>query len=206
MANLHCACSKPRRSRRIFTWRSRPRAGSKSKLSIARLWRWVARTMVRPVCARTTTRTTMQLSSLVRTGTTSKWFATNPRPDPSIKGTSTSGYPLFPDSGVHALAAGGRQPGIEGRHCVDLLVAEALRHRVHDVCKGRAAALARLQQAQLQPQIPRLLAGEARVVRKARSLLQAVAGRAGRHPAGRSEEHTSELQSLMRISYAVFCL
>src|SRR3546814_2176101 len=30
---------------------------------------------------------------------------------------------------------------------------------------------------------------------------------AGRGPlAGRSEEHTSELQSLMRISYAVFCL
>src|SRR3546814_5285374 len=26
------------------------------------------------------------------------------------------------------------------------------------------------------------------------------------HPIGRSEEHTSELQSLMRISYAVFCL
>src|SRR3546814_1525134 len=28
----------------------------------------------------------------------------------------------------------------------------------------------------------------------------------GRAPIGRSEEHTSELQSLMRISYAVFCL
>src|SRR3546814_1994698 len=28
----------------------------------------------------------------------------------------------------------------------------------------------------------------------------------GSIPAGRSEEHTSELQSLMRISYAVFCL
>src|SRR3546814_13417436 len=27
-----------------------------------------------------------------------------------------------------------------------------------------------------------------------------------RHPGTRSEEHTSELQSLMRISYAVFCL
>src|SRR3546814_5923886 len=27
-----------------------------------------------------------------------------------------------------------------------------------------------------------------------------------RQPAWRSEEHTSELQSLMRISYAVFCL
>src|SRR3546814_1319252 len=26
------------------------------------------------------------------------------------------------------------------------------------------------------------------------------------YPDGRSEEHTSELQSLMRISYAVFCL
>src|SRR3546814_5696334 len=31
-------------------------------------------------------------------------------------------------------------------------------------------------------------------------------GGVGRRPAPRSEEHTSELQSLMRISYAVFCL
>src|SRR3546814_3907809 len=30
--------------------------------------------------------------------------------------------------------------------------------------------------------------------------------RAGDRPVDRSEEHTSELQSLMRISYAVFCL
>ena len=81
---LHCACTKPRRSRRIFTWRSRPRIASKSKLSIARLWRRVAKTMARLVCARNTTRTTMQLSSLVRTGTTSKWFATNPRPNPYV--------------------------------------------------------------------------------------------------------------------------
>src|SRR3546814_1614523 len=29
---------------------------------------------------------------------------------------------------------------------------------------------------------------------------------ASEHHVGRSEEHTSELQSLMRISYAVFCL
>src|SRR3546814_7050363 len=29
---------------------------------------------------------------------------------------------------------------------------------------------------------------------------------AGQRPRARSEEHTSELQSLMRISYAVFCL
>src|SRR3546814_7314721 len=31
-------------------------------------------------------------------------------------------------------------------------------------------------------------------------------GRRARRCAARSEEHTSELQSLMRISYAVFCL
>ena len=49
---LHCACTKPRRSRRIFTWRSGPRIASKSKLSIARLWRRVAKTMVRLVRAR----------------------------------------------------------------------------------------------------------------------------------------------------------
>src|SRR3546814_4141186 len=34
----------------------------------------------------------------------------------------------------------------------------------------------------------------------------AASGRTGHHPRQRSEEHTSELQSLMRISYAVFCL
>src|SRR3546814_8216272 len=33
-----------------------------------------------------------------------------------------------------------------------------------------------------------------------------VGPRVGSFDAGRSEEHTSELQSLMRISYAVFCL
>src|SRR3546814_3138994 len=35
---------------------------------------------------------------------------------------------------------------------------------------------------------------------------EAAAGRAGDGAPPRSEEHTSELQSLMRISYAVFCL
>src|SRR3546814_6529993 len=34
----------------------------------------------------------------------------------------------------------------------------------------------------------------------------AVVERGGQVPVVRSEEHTSELQSLMRISYAVFCL
>src|SRR3546814_4288349 len=35
---------------------------------------------------------------------------------------------------------------------------------------------------------------------------QLASSRAGHRHAERSEEHTSELQSLMRISYAVFCL
>src|SRR3546814_6493853 len=39
------------------------------------------------------------------------------------------------------------------------------------------------------------------------SITDAVAGLSSRtNRLGRSEEHTSELQSLMRISYAVFCL
>src|SRR3546814_3124034 len=52
---------------------------------------------------------------------------------------------------------------------------------------------------------------EERPVEGALHLQQQVAGDQRRkgeqdHRAGRSEEHTSELQSLMRISYAVFCL
>src|SRR3546814_5819902 len=38
------------------------------------------------------------------------------------------------------------------------------------------------------------------------SVLQAVTETGYTTPTPRSEEHTSELQSLMRISYAVFCL
>src|SRR3546814_8023522 len=47
-----------------------------------------------------------------------------------------------------------------------------------------------------------------RVRRRPRHRWQAVSSRprARRSAATRSEEHTSELQSLMRISYAVFCL
>src|SRR3546814_5961449 len=46
-----------------------------------------------------------------------------------------------------------------------------------------------------------------RVGRQYRRSMRAGAGESRRFGrAGRSEEHTSELQSLMRISYAVFCL
>src|SRR3546814_10187987 len=49
-----------------------------------------------------------------------------------------------------------------------------------------------------QPRRVGLLAGD-------HALCDAAVGRRWRRR-GRSEEHTSELQSLMRISYAVFCL
>src|SRR3546814_1581871 len=39
-----------------------------------------------------------------------------------------------------------------------------------------------------------------------KSRFQELAAQLGAGPPRRSEEHTSELQSLMRISYAVFCL
>src|SRR3546814_4249395 len=50
--------------------------------------------------------------------------------------------------------------------------------------------------------------GQHRRHRAAQAERRDVVGRCGRgQPGGsRSEEHTSELQSLMRISYAVFCL
>lgn len=64
--------------------------------SIAQRWRQVAKTMVLLVCGRTTMRTTMRLSSLVRTGTISKWCVTNPRRNPALKRTVSHGLPSLP--------------------------------------------------------------------------------------------------------------
>src|SRR3546814_5855312 len=44
------------------------------------------------------------------------------------------------------------------------------------------------------------------VVIDAETVRRKLRNEAGQRLRGRSEEHTSELQSLMRISYAVFCL
>src|SRR3546814_6202439 len=49
-------------------------------------------------------------------------------------------------------------------------------------------------------------AAEERQPRPQSTPVRLVAPPEGSAQAGRSEEHTSELQSLMRISYAVFCL
>src|SRR3546814_5259770 len=53
---------------------------------------------------------------------------------------------------------------------------------------------------------PRVQTSAPRQRRRARDTSDRVARRRARKGRWRSEEHTSELQSLMRISYAVFCL
>src|SRR3546814_2122474 len=48
--------------------------------------------------------------------------------------------------------------------------------------------------------------GTARIGRESRGMPSMLPTEPNTPPFSRSEEHTSELQSLMRISYAVFCL
>src|SRR3546814_4712413 len=58
----------------------------------------------------------------------------------------------------------------------------------------------------LPPEIPALHPSAPRLVGRSMPRLDTPAKLDGSARFGRSEEHTSELQSLMRISYAVFCL
>src|SRR3546814_11003252 len=57
-----------------------------------------------------------------------------------------------------------------------------------------------------QAAAPRLVRGPGDLVRAGVVLPAPERGRRADRDRARSEEHTSELQSLMRISYAVFCL
>src|SRR3546814_5658186 len=71
-------------------------------------------------------------------------------------------------------------------------------HRPHPSAPPRVRH--RLAELPTSPLVARLSGREQRRVRKVGALrMKAMSYR-------RSEEHTSELQSLMRISYAVFCL
>src|SRR3546814_5102973 len=74
--------------------------------------------------------------------------------------------------------------------------------RQRSLCPQSAAVAARLGKADLMPQLLRLMGDDASAVIAApfERLVGILRQR------GRSEEHTSELQALMRISYAVFCL
>src|SRR3546814_4621792 len=82
----------------------------------------------------------------------------------------------------------------------------------HNIWEDAEAAAVVRSIANGNETVPTVVIGEARLVNpSADAVLAAVRQHAphldpGEGRAGRSEEHTSELQSLMRISYAVFCL
>src|SRR3546814_5317178 len=95
-----------------------------------------------------------------------------------------------------------------GQHRPDLRVAEAeprrlrahTRHSAGDAPGPPGSVRLRAPAADVQGPAPDP------VRRPALGAGQAGPAAAGDRKAHRSEEHTSELQSLMRISYAVFCL
>src|SRR3546814_2991093 len=98
------------------------------------------------------------------------------------------------------MAAGAEPRGSQRRHAAELAAAEdadggargkRARERAGGRRGGRAAGL-----GHCAPSVPGVHGGVFRALADRRGLLRAP----------RSEEHTSELQSLMRISYAVFCL
>src|SRR3546814_2878688 len=62
---------------------------------------------------------------------------------------------------------------------------------------GEVAALGHLDRVDLADEVGDRCVGRGQLLSVAAAAV---------HPLDRSEEHTSELQSLMRISYAVFCL
>src|SRR3546814_5153664 len=99
---------------------------------------------------------------------------------------STRTDTLFPSPPLFRSADGGADEVPHGseRDC-RRRVADAVGHRRHGLRQGAA-----------DPE-----AGRAREAERAGEL-----GVTGSTSFGRSEEHTSELQSLMRISYSVFCL
>src|SRR3546814_7376025 len=93
---------------------------------------------------------------------------------------------------------------VRGRHLVrDGHVADRKLVRRDGGGQGEGRLVARLVEAGHEaPRVGRLELGE----QAAAWLAGRLVGIVEREQAVRSEEHTSELQSLMRISYAVFCL
>src|SRR3546814_7330003 len=88
-----------------------------------------------------------------------------------------------------------------GKPFVEARAGEAIEGRLvrrMDLASGRFALVEKSREFTLVPWKPGL----------ERQLGKTIAGRVGSNAIDwrRSEEHTSELQSLMRISYAVFCL
>src|SRR3546814_5718985 len=97
------------------------------------------------------------------------------------------------DLDMHLLRIGQQLAG-GGHHFVWRLALRGLARRLHRLLEVLATAI-----AEIDGHCDRH--GRSAVRERLRRL-----GRRTRRRQQRSEEHTSELQSLMRISYAVFCL
>src|SRR3546814_6289400 len=114
---------------------------------------------------------------------------------------------LHLDLGVGAHLAGGQDEGVDAHHHLrdreggDVAELAGLGDVAGDGADDGAALVeARVVDGEV---VERLDAGRVLEVDVGELLGDA---HRGVHEAERSEEHTSELQSLMRISYAVFCL
>src|SRR3546814_9533647 len=101
------------------------------------------------------------------------------------------------------------QPRTFEEYCEELepvlRIIEAEAETSEQLCFLSDRTVATLQDAGLYRMLlPRELAGAELTHLEAMKIIERLAWAHG--STGRSEEHTSELQSLMRISYAVFCL
>src|SRR3546814_3385620 len=81
----------------------------------------------------------------------------------------------------------------------------ALERCEYDILKGETRTPEFLSRVNANGRIPVLQIGD-RFIPESNAACFYLADGSGLIPADRSEEHTSELQSLLRISYAVFCL
>src|SRR3546814_8460549 len=101
-------------------------------------------------------------------------------------------------AGIHAALRPARRPVLPRRQVPHHHRRDQVEHRGFPL-RPEVARLSRLLR-------PLLLRGAAELPAGADPAPAGTDGRRRLRSDGRSEEHTSELQSLMRISYAVFCL
>src|SRR3546814_6958990 len=95
------------------------------------------------------------------------------------------------------MIAGARDPRVRGVICIDTAISPRYAQP--------AARQPQLGRNRLYPDLASAL-GRFRLDPPQSSETLYILDHLARHALHRSEEHTSELQSLMRISYAVFCL
>src|SRR3546814_8089929 len=121
-----------------------------------------------------------------------------------VTGVQTCALPIWsfriPRFWVSGRASGLSLVKASSRTCVPGGNAERRRRPVRQICPSRPPS----RRSDIHQPVRSRTGAVAKVDGSASTC--APVGSQMRPPASRSEEHTSELQSLMRISYAVFCL